>query len=298
MLIARPQSLFRTLIIATLCAALAVLGGCSALRIGYSQAPDLAYWWFDGYVDFNDAQTPRVRDALAQWFAWHRRTQLPDYAAQLARVQVELSADTTPARACEWQGEVIKRANVAWDRALPAAAELVLSITPQQIQHLERRYAKANDEFRDDFLQADLRKRAERTLKRTVERAETFYGRLSDSQRARMSDALQRSPFDPDAWYAERVQRQKSVLQMLRRFNGDGAAREPLLAALRSQAEQMERSPREAYRRYAERLTEFNCTFAANLHNATTPAQRRTAVGKLAGWEGDLRALVASAGAN
>ena len=274
---------------------LALLGGCSALRIGYSQAPDLAYWWLDGYVDFNSTQTPRVRAALEQWFAWHRRTQLPDYATLLARAQAELAADTTPARVCEWQGDFIKRANTAWEQALPAVAEVVFSLTPQQIERIERRQAKSNDEFRDDFLQADPRKRAAATLKRTVDRAETLYGKLGEAQRARLAEALQRSPFDADAWYAERVQRQQSIIAMLRRFNGDGAAREPLLAALRGQAEQMERSPREAYRRYAERLNEFNCTFAAQLHNGTTPAQRRTAAGKLAGWEGDLRALVASA---
>lgn len=293
MLVARSQPLFRTVIIAVLCTA---LGACSALRIGYSQAPDLGYWWLDGYVDFNSDQTPRVREALKQWFAWHRRTQLPDYAAQLARAQAELAADTTPARACEWQGEVIKRARTAWERALPAAAELVPTLTPQQIQHLERRYAKANDEFRDDFLQPDLRKRAERTLKRTVERAETFYGKLTDAQRSRIADTLPRSPFDPEAWFAERQLRQQSTLAMLRQFSGDGAQREPLLAALRSQADQMERSPREPYRRYAEHLNEFNCSFAASLHNSMTPAQRRHAVGKLAGWEGDLRALVAAGG--
>ena len=111
-----------------------------------------------------------------------------------------------------------------------------------------------------------------------------------------MAEALQRSPFDPDAWYAERLLRQQSIIALLRRFNGDGGAREPLQAALRGQAEQMERSPREPYRRYAERLNEFNCAFAATLHNSTTPAQRRAAAAKLAGWEGDLRALVASAG--
>ena len=293
MLVARSQPLFRTVIIAVLCTA---LGACSALRIGYSQAPDLGYWWLDGYVDFNSDQTPRVREALKQWFAWHRRTQLPDYAAQLARAQAELAADTTPARACEWQGEVIKRARTAWERALPAAAELVPTLTPQQIQHLERRYAKANDEFRDDFLQPDLRKRAERTLKRTVERAETFYGKLTDAQRSRIADTLPRSPFDPEAWFAERQLRQQSTLAMLRQFSGDGAQREPLLAALRSQADQMERSPREPYRRYAEHLNEFNCSFAASLHNSMTPAQRRHAVGKLAGWEGDLRSLVAAGG--
>jgi len=280
-------------IIAVLCA---VLGACSALRIGYSQAPDLAYWWLDGYVDFNGDQTPRVREALKQWFAWHRRTQLPDYAAQLARAQAELTADTTPARACEWQGEVVKRVRTAWERAVPAAAELVPTLTPQQIQHLERRYAKANEEFRDDFLQPDLRKRTERTLKRTIERAETFYGKLTDAQRTRIADTLPRSPFDPEAWFAERQLRQQSTLAMLRQFNGDGAAREPLLAALRNQAEQIERSPREPYRRYAEHLNEFNCSFAASLHNSMTPAQRRHAVGKLAGWEADLRALVAAGG--
>lgn len=291
MLVARSQILFRALIIAVMCA---VLGACSALRIGYSQAPELAYWWLDGYVDFNSDQTPRVREALKQWFAWHRRTQLPDYAALLARAQAELAADTTPARACEWQSEVIKRARTAWDRALPAAAEWVPTLTPQQIQHLERRYAKANDEFRDDFLQPDLRKRAERTLKRTIDRAETFYGTLSDGQRARIADTLLRSPFDPEAWFAERQLRQQATLAMLRQFNGDAATREPVMAALRGQADQMERSPREPYRRYAEHLNEFNCNFAASLHNSTTPSQRRQAVAKLAGWEGDLRALVAA----
>ena len=296
MLVARSQPLFRALIIAALCAVLGGLGACSALRIGYSQAPDLAYWWLDGYADFNSDQTPRVREALKQWFAWHRRTQLPDYAAQLVRAQAELAADTTPARACEWQGEVAKRAGTAWERALPAAAELVPTLTPQQIQHLERRYAKANEEFRDEFLQADLRQRAERTLKRTIERAEASYGKLSDGQRARIADTLPRSPFDANAWFAERQSRQQSTLAMLRQFNGDGAAREPLLAALRTQADQMARSPREPYRRYAEHLNEFNCSFAASLHNSMTAAQRRHAAAKLAGWEGDLRALAAAAG--
>ena len=44
-------------------------------------APDLVYWWLDRYIDFNDTQTPRVHEAIKQWFAWHRRSQLPDYAA-------------------------------------------------------------------------------------------------------------------------------------------------------------------------------------------------------------------------
>ncbi len=270
-----------------------LLSGCSALRIGYSQAPDLAYWWLDGYADFNGEQTRRVRDALAQWFAWHRKTQLPDYSQLLARAQADVRAEITPARACEWQSDLLKRANTAWEQAAPAAAEWALSVTPQQIQHIERRYAKANDEFRNDYLQEDPRERTEATIKRTVERAESLYGRLDDAQRARVAAAMARSPFDPELWLAERKVRQQEALQLLRKLNGEGASREQAQGALRVYVEQLERSPREVYRRYAERLSEFNCTFAASLHNSTNPTQRRAAVNKLAGWEADLRALAA-----
>ena len=272
---------------------LALLGACSALRIGYSQAPDLMYWYLDSYVDFNNAQTPRVREALTQWLAWHWRTQLPDYAALLARAQTEVMTDITAARACEWQREVIRRADTAFDRAAPAVADFLVTVTPQQAQHVERRQAKTNDEFRDDYLQPEPRKRAEATLKRTVERAESLYGTLSEAQRARMAEALPRSPFDPEAWLAERRLRQQEALALMRKFGGDAAARQLAEAAVRTYVQRLETSPREPYRRYSERLNAFNCAFAATLHNGTSAAQRRTAAEKLAGWEGDARAIAA-----
>jgi Family of unknown function (DUF6279) len=285
---------FRSLIIGAVVSLAALLGGCSALRIGYSTAPDLVYWWLDSYIDFNSSQTPRAREAIQQWFAWHRRTQVPDYAAQLAKAQAEVLADTSAARVCEWQAEVVKRAQTAFDRISPAAADLMLSVTPEQIKYLDQRYAKYNAEFRDDYLQPDPRKRAEENVKRTVDRAETLYGRLDDAQRARIAEGLARSPFDAELWFAERRQRQAEVLQMLRKLGAEKGTREQALVELRGYVERMERSPREAYRRYSARLAEFNCGFAASLHNATTASQRRTAADKLAGWEGDLRAIAAA----
>jgi len=287
----------RALIIAALCGVLGLTSGCSALRIAYGTAPDLVYWWLDRYIDFDTAQTPRVREAIEQWFAWNRRTQLPDYAALLARAQVEVLADTTPARVCEWQAEGVKRAQIAFDRIAPAAADMMLTITPEQIKYLERRYEKSNAEFRDDFLQPDPRKRADEALKRTVDRAETLYGGLDDAQRERIADGLKRSPFDPELWLVERRLRQQDALQILRRLDADGANREQALAALRGYVDRLERSPRDNYRRYSERLSEFNCVFAASLHNVTTAAQRRTAAKRLAGWESDLRAITAAAAA-
>ena len=275
--------------------ALCLSSGCSALRIGYSTAPDLVYWWLDGYVDFSGGQTTRVRQAIAQWFTWNRRTQLPDYAAMLSRAQLEVRSDTTAARVCEWQSEVTARLASAFDHVVPAAAELMLTLTPQQLQVLERRYAKNNQEFRDDFLQPDPRDRARETLRRTVERAETLYGRLDDAQRVRLGEMLARSPFDPEVWLAERRERQQDALRMLRLLTAEHAATEQAEAALRAYEHSVEVSPREAYRRYDEQLKAFNCRAGAALHNLTTPAQREIAANRLAGWSEDLRAISAAA---
>jgi hypothetical protein len=281
----------------SVCAAImaaALLSGCSALRIAYGTAPDLAYWWLDRYVDFNGSQAPRVHEAIDQWFAWNRRSQLPDYAALLVRAEVEVRVDTTSARACAWQADLVKRARTAFDRIAPAGAELMLTITPEQIQHIERRYAKFNDEYREAYLQPDPARRAKAALKRTVDRAEQLYGDLNDAQIALVVDLLARSPFDPDIWFAERRERQQAALQMLRRLKTEAATKEQALAALRLYADQLERSPRVEYRRYAEPLADFNCAFAAKLHNSTTAAQRQVAAERLAGWEGDLRAIAAA----
>ena len=57
----------------------AVLVACSAVRVVYSQAPELAYWYLDSYVDFNGEQSLQVRAGLKKVQTWHRQTQLPAY---------------------------------------------------------------------------------------------------------------------------------------------------------------------------------------------------------------------------
>ena len=270
---------------------LSLLGGCSALRLGYSQAPDLAYWWLDGYVDFSEAQTPRVRDELAAWFKWHRASQLPDYAALLSKAQAQLMEPTTPTQACQWYEDVSVRFDTAFERALPAMAEVVQTATPQQLQHLERRFAKLNQELQTEYAQADAEERAKAAAKRVLERAESFYGKLDEAQRERMVGGLPNSPFDADVWLAERKARQQDLLQTVKRLIAEKAGTEQVQAAVRVLLERSRRSPRDAYRAYQQRLTQHNCAMAAQIQNLTTPTQRRHAAQKLKRWEDDLRVL-------
>ena len=285
----------RPRIIGALVVTLSLLSACSALRLGYSQAPELAYWWLDGYVDFNKAQTPKVREALSSWFKWNRSTQLPDYADLLAKAEVQLASNVTPVQACQWFDEVGSRFEVALERALPDLADFALTATPEQFVVLEKRFAKGNKEILADYAQPSAEERQKAAVKRAVDRAESVYGKLDEAQQERVAASVINSPFNPEVWLAERKARQQDLLQSFRKLVADKASNAQAQAAVRLLVERSRRSPREAYLAYQQRLTQYNCAAAAQTHNFTTPAQRKFAAQKLKGWEGDLRALMAAA---
>jgi hypothetical protein len=264
------------------------------LRLGYSQGPELLYRWLDAYADFDGDQTPRARAALEDWFRWHRKDQLPAIADLLARAQREVLNNTDAAAICAWRDEIQRRLEAGFEQAVPALAALAVTLEPAQLRHIEQRHAKNNAEFRKDYLQDATSERQAAMLKRTLDRAETLYGRLDAAQRNRLARGLAASPFDPEAWYVERQARQQDLMQTLRRLSATAPAPDPQAArvALRGLAERVAASPRPAYRAYQQRLAEHNCALTAELHNSTTPAQRQAAHQRIEGWQKDLRSLV------
>lgn len=279
-----------------------LLAGCSVLRIGYSQASTFAYWWIDGYADLSGEQSLKLREGIDRWFEWHRRVEMPRYAALLSRAQREVMEPTlSTAQLCFWRDEAQRRLDAALDEATPTLSALMVSLTPEQIRHMERKLAKDGEELKRDFAQTDKAERAKASFRRTLERYENLYGKLDDAQRAKLTQLLAASPFDADLWLAERERRNSGLLTTL--GNVAAAGRDATLAqaqaqaqaAVRTLAERALRSPRPDYRAYQERLTQENCALAAAMHNATTAAQRQHARDKLKGWEEDVRLIAAGA---
>ena len=117
------------------------------------------------------------------------------------------------------------------------------------------------------------------------------YGRLNDAQKARIAQLTDESPFDPQGWYGERQQRQRDALQALQKLSTEHANTEQAKRVVKALYDETFHSPRPAYRAYQERLIQYNCEFAAQVHNLATPEQRAHAVKRFKGWEEDFRAL-------
>ncbi|HOE40584.1 MAG TPA: DUF6279 family lipoprotein [Rhodoferax sp.] len=269
-----------------------LLGGCSVARLGYSQAPDLVYWWVDSYLDLSDAQSSRLRADLVALHQWHRSTELPLLAGSLADLQGVALQDTTPVRLCQLVDALRPRLQAVLDQAEPGFATLAVSLKPEQLAHLQRQLEKRQQKWRKDWLDGSPTERLERRTERLIDRSEMFYGRLDASQRALLRARVAASGFDSTLAEADMLRRQQDLLQTLQAIgrSGLGTPRaqddiHQLLARLLLPAQPAERARQEL-------LRQENCGTFAALHNSTSPAQRRQLVETLKAFESDARALM------
>lgn len=276
-------------------AALSLLQACSAVKLAYNNAPEFGYWWLDGYADFNESQTLKVRAELARLQQWHRTDELPKIADLLQKAQRLAEADLAAGPVCALFAETRTRFDAVTAQAESAAVALAMSLSPEQIAHIDHKLTKVHDEWRNGWLKLTPAERFDKRFKSNVERSEQFYGKLEERQRTVLRAGLEASSFDVQLSYAERMRRKQDFLQTLRQVTGTGtgsaAASKPsqaeVLTALRGYLGRTFNSPNPAYRAYSQKLTNESCALFAQIHNTTTPEQRTRAVRRLAEYGRD-----------
>ncbi|WP_085315251.1 DUF6279 family lipoprotein [Derxia lacustris] len=273
---------------------LVCLSGCSSLRLGYDEGPRLARWWLDRQFDFDPAQKPRVQAGVDEFFAWHRRSELMPIADLLGRIRASADGPLDGARVCGWQQEVQARLDAAFEHALPALAELAPTLAPAQLDRFERRLAERLDDDRKNWLPASAAKRRERAFERALDRSEDLYGRLDRAQRRWLDEAVAALPSTPEQRLDDRARGNAVLLATLRRIAAERPAPAETRALLRARWDDIANpaDPARAERRRNDLAA--NCALIAALHDRATPAQRRAAADRLAGWELDARELARS----
>ena len=270
----------------------ALLSGCSAAKLGYNNAPSLTYWWLDNYLDFDSAQTPRVRAELEQLHRWHRETELPAYADALAQWQRAALANLSGEQVCAWVDGARPRLSALLDRTESSLVALAPTLKAEQLDHLARQFDKRNQKWREEWLDGTPAERQARRLKQLTERAEMLYGRLEDAQRAVLAASMNASMFDARQTYRETLRRQQDALQTLRLVQSEPLSEIRKVAELRALLARTVNSPDNGYQTYRAQATRTNCQAFADLHNSTTPAQRAKAADTLKSYEADAKALI------
>ena len=130
-----------------------MLAGCSTLQFAYNSAPELTYWWLDGFLDFNAEQKPQVRADLQSAYAWHRGQQLGLYITWLERAQSMAGRNIQAEEVCALYDEALDSLDNVTKELEPRAVRLLLSLDATQVEQLQKQFNKKNRDWRKEWLQ-------------------------------------------------------------------------------------------------------------------------------------------------
>ena len=267
------------------------LSACSAIKLGYGQAPSLLYWWLDSQLDFSDAQTPKAREALDRLQSWHRRSELPAYADLLSRMASLAEGQVQAEQVCQISDDIQSRLNTLMRESIRQFAPLVSQVQSRQIRHLSKQLEDKNSQWEEQWLQGSAASRLQRRLDKSVDRYSDFYGSLSSTQTALLRRQLELSSWTPEWGRQERLRQQRDLLTALMRIEQEKPSARQIEAVLHGVWERWLVPSSEMDRQRWQGWLEQGCKNLAELHNSTSPEQRQRAARRLRAYEKDLREL-------
>lgn len=268
----------------------AIIAGCSALRIVYSQADHILAWRADDYFDFDPHQKQEFNARIERLLEWHRRDQLPEYAA-FTTAAINQAQPGLRREDIVWFIEGFKaRYRIIVNRGIQDAAELLATLKPEQLAALQKRWGKDNRKFvAERELDGGIEKRKRARLKRTLAQITDWTGSLTREQEHRIEALLDRVPLSEHLRHQDRIRRQQEFLELLK-LRANAAEFRPRLQAWLLDWEQG-RAPE--YARLSSEALEQRIQFYLAVEKVLTRAQREHALQRLQKFGDDFRALSA-----
>ena len=273
-----------------------VLSGCSFLKLGYTQLPEVSIWWLDNYLNFTDSQSAQAKTALKKLLAWHRKEELPAVADLLAQAQSLASDNISSEQACRLWDIAQQRIEALLNESARDAAPVAAQLSPRQLKHIQRQWDSKNQDWQKDWLLAPPEDRKKKRLDSAVDRYSSFYGDFSPAQIKLIEQQQAQSPWSPQWAWQQRLQRQQEQMVLMQSWIADGA--KPALSVPEVEKSlkaflQLSARPSQASELTKQlQIEQHVCQNLAQLHNSTSPAQRLKAQRKLKSYESDLRDLV------
>jgi hypothetical protein len=262
--------------------------GCTALRVAYENADTYVYYRVNAYLDLDGKAAEELDDRIDEFFAWHRKNALPQYARlseeAAKRVSKGLSRDDVVWGYDSLLAHARQSARVAAERIAP----LLDRLTSQQVAHMEKRFAEDNRKFEREHLRGSEAERRKRRAARIEERLEDWVGSLSRGQLEKVRQFSERAPLYDNLRDRDRRRMQAELLDMIRRR--EAQQRLPDWIA------NWEHGRDPAHLAASERFRQEYATLLLELDPTLTPEQRSRAAANFRRYAEDFRILARRAG--
>lgn len=280
--------LIRIAAAAAIILALALTGGCTMMRLGYSHLDTFAMSMADDYFELEPAQKHEFNTRFERLHEWHRREQLPNYAAFLKEATARLQKGIGREDVAWMLDGLDERYRAIARRGTDDAVALLVTVTPAQLEVLQRRWERDNAKFaREHRLNRSAEEQRSERAKRTIKQIEEWTGDLSDEQEQKIIALSNRPPSIERSRQEERLRRQREFLKLME-LRGN---REAFAKQLRHWLLNWEegRTPEQAKLFKEAREKRIEIYMAAV--NMLTPAQRAHLVSRAQGYTEDFTRL-------
>lgn len=276
----------RVVLVAVVAAALVA---CTFTKFAYNQADTVMAWLADDWFDLDAQQKAEFQKRFDRFHAWHRFEQLPDYAQFMKTARARMQ-DGVSHEDVLWFVDGLKgRTRTAAQKAAPEAAPLLATLTPAQIENLQKKWAKENRKYvAERKVNGSAEERYEAEGKRIIKHLKEWLAPLTSEQEARVMQMTRELPQLEQERYAERLRRQKEFLEVLSHRTEDLPRFTQRLTEWMSQWERG-RSPE--YQRQVDASWQKRAALFVAVDKMLTPEQRTASLQRLDTYATDFSQL-------
>jgi hypothetical protein len=266
----------------------ALLVSCTFTKFAYNQADTVAAWMVDDYFDLDPSQKQEFQKRFDRFYTWHRYEQLPEYS-QFMRTARSRFQDGLSREDVMWFMEGLRtRVRTAGRHVAPDAAALLATLTPAQIENLQRKFEKDNRKYvRERKLNGTPQERQEAEAKRIIKQIEDWLAPLSNEQEQRIAAMIKDLPQIEQQRYAERLRRQKELIEILSQ-RGD---EQRFTARLTEWLTSWERNRSAEYQKQLDASWQKRAELFVAVDKMLTAEQRQTSLTRIATYADDFAQL-------
>jgi hypothetical protein len=269
-------------------AAAAVLAGCgSAMRVAYNNGDVALRFIAHEYFDLHGEQSDQLKVQLVRFHEWHRREELPRYAALFGSAAERLNRGLAREDVVWAITAVRARYRTTVEQGADEFAPVAATFRPDNLEALERKLADNNEKFAREFLTGDAAKQTRARAKRLTGWFEDWLGSVTPEQEALVLRFAGAQPQMNQIRLDDRRRRQQEFVALLREHRNSP----DLAARMREYLVNWERDRGAEHRRMAREWEDRLVTLVVDVDRTLTPKQRSHAVRRFEFFATEARIL-------
>jgi len=279
----------RAVRVAIVVALTTILVSCTFTKFAYNQADTVMAWMADDYFDLDVQQKADFQKRFDRFYAWHRYEQLPGYAQFMKTARTRMQDGVSREDVMWFVDGLRSRTRAAARQAAPEAAPLLATLTPAQIENLQRKWDKENRKYvKERKVNGTGDERYEAEGKRIVKQLKEWLAPLTSEQEQRVMALMRELPQLEQERYAERIRRQKEFLAVLAQRNDDP---QRFAARVTDWMVNWEKGRSADYQRQLDASWQKRADLFMAVDRMMTPEQRTASLQKIESYANDFTQL-------